>query len=118
MEGIIRIEGYKIHCVVGVDSHERSENQELSMDIEMRLNMLECAQTDSVNDTVDYREIARVCHNLATSRQYNLLETFAYEAVHALMEAFSPSWVKVRLKKKRALPLADYAVVEMELSKK
>jgi hypothetical protein len=33
------------------------------------------------------------------------------------MDAFSPIWVKVRLTKKKALPLAKAAIVELELSK-
>ena len=117
MEGIIRIEDYKIHCVIGAHAYEREEEQEVSLDIEMKVNFQECAQTDSIVDTVDYREIAKVCRDLAQGRRYHLLETFSYEAIHTLMATFSPSWVKIRVSKKKALPLAKAAVIEMELSK-
>lgn len=117
MDGIIKIEDYKIHCVLGAHAYEREEEQEISLDVEMRINLLECAQTDSIVDTVDYREIAKVCRELALTRRYHLIETFAYEAVHALMAAFSPPWVKVRVTKKRAIALAKAAAIEVELSK-
>ncbi|MCH9625055.1 MAG: Dihydroneopterin aldolase [Chlamydiales bacterium] len=117
MEGTIKIEEYKIHCVIGSHAYEREEEQEITMDIEMRLNFLECAQTDSIVDTIDYSAVALTCAELAKKRRYHLLETFAYEAVHALMDAFSPQHVKVRVKKKKAVPLAAAAVVELELSK-
>jgi len=117
MEGIIRIEEYKIHCVIGVNTHERENEQEIALDIDMRVNFFECAQTDSILDTVNYNDIAQVCRDLAKNRSYHLLETFAYETVHALMDAFSPLWIKVRVKKKKAIPLAKAAVVELELSR-
>ena len=117
MEGIIKIEDYKIHCIIGAHAHERDEDQEVTLDIEMRVNFLECAQTDSIVDTVNYDEVVKVCRALAKQRRYHLLETFAYEMVHAIMDTFAPSWVKVRVKKKKALALAKAVIVELELSK-
>lgn len=117
MEGTIKIEGYKIHCVIGSNSHEREEEQEVEVDVEIRVNILECVQTDSIADTINYQEVANVCLDLAKHRKYHLLETFAYEAIHAIMNAFSPIWVKIAVKKKYALPLARGAVVELELAK-
>lgn len=117
MEGTIKIEDYKIHCIIGAHSYEREIEQELSLQIEMKINMLECVQTDSIVDTVDYTKAALVCHDLVKERRYHLLETFAYEAVHALMSAFPLLWVKITVKKKNAIPTASAAVVEMELVK-
>jgi len=117
MEGIIRLEEYKIHCILGAHAYEREEEQEILLNVEMRTNFLECAQTDSIVDTIDYTHVAQICRDLAHTRRYHLLETFAYEAVHALMEEFAPISVKVSLKKKNALPLAQAAVVELELFK-
>ncbi len=117
MEGSICIEDYKIHCILGAHAYEREEEQEISLDIEMRADFFECAQTDSIVDTIDYRNVVELCRQLAEKRRYHLLETFAFEAVHALMEAFSPLSVKVRLTKKSAVPLAKGAFVELELSR-
>ena len=117
MEGIIRLEEYKIHCILGAHAYEREENQEILLDVEIKTNFLECAQTDSIMDTVDYTRIGQICRDLAQARRYHLLETFAFEAVHALMEEFSPISVKVSLRKKNALPLAKAACVELELKK-
>ena len=88
MEGIIRIEDYKVHCIIGAHAYEREEEQEISIDIELRTNFLECAQSDSIVDTIDYKEVAKVCRTLAEIRRYHLLETFAFEAVHALIGGF------------------------------
>jgi dihydroneopterin aldolase len=117
MEGIIRIEGYKVHSIIGAYAYEREEEQEILLDIEMKIDFSKCTQTDSIIDTVDYSEVVKVCSELAKKRGYHLLETFAYESVHALMDLFSPRSVKIRLRKERALPLARAVSVELELSK-
>ncbi len=117
MEGIIKIEDYKIHCIMGAHAYERDVDQEIALDIEMRVDISECVQTDSIVDTVNYTEVVRVCRELAQKRRYHLLETFAYEAIHALNETFSPSSLKLRVKKKGAIPLAEMVAFELELSK-
>lgn len=117
MEGIIKIEGYKIHCIMGSHAYEREEDQEIILNIEMRVDITECVQTDSIVDTVDYTKVAQVCRELAQRRRYHLLETFAYETLHTLNETFSPLWLRVRVEKKRALPLAKAVAFELEFVK-
>lgn len=117
MEGIIKIKDYKIHCIIGSHAYERNEDQEISLDIEMRMNFLECVQTDSIVDTIDYSEVVKVCSELAKKRRYHLLETLTFETVHVLMKTFSPLSVKVRVNKKGAVPLAEVVSIELELSK-
>lgn len=114
MEGTVIIQDLKIHCIIGAHSHERTNLQELLLDIEMRSNLAECVQTDSIADTVDYEKVCALCQDLAKERRYHLLETFAYEALHLILDTFPLLWVKVRIKKKNALPLANFAIIEME----
>ena len=114
MDGLIRIEDFRIHCVVGAHAQERKEDQELSVDVEMKLNLLEAVQTDSVVDTVNYEAVCQVCKDLAQSRRYHLLETFAYEALHAILDTFPLKWAKVRVRKTKPVPLARCTVVEFE----
>lgn len=114
MEGVIKIEDFRIHCILGAHAHERGVEQEISIDIEMRLNMAEPVQTDSIVDTVDYEAVCNLCKKLAQDRRYHLLETFAYEALHAILDSFPLNWAKVRVKKEHAIPRARFAVVELE----
>lgn len=115
MDGVIKIEDFRIHCIMGAHAHERLQDQEISLDLEMTVNLTEPVQTDSVTDTVDYEAVAKVCKELAQTRRYHLLETFAYEALHAVMDSFSIiKKMRVRARKLRSLPLARYATVEFE----
>lgn len=117
MEATIQVEGYQLHCIIGSHAYEREMTQELALDIQMLVNITECTRSDAIVDTVNYAEVVEVCRELAHRRRYHLLETFAFEAAHALMDAFSPIKVKVKVKKPKAIPLARAASVEVELSK-
>jgi 7,8-dihydroneopterin aldolase/epimerase/oxygenase len=116
LEGIIKIEDFRIKCIIGAHAYERRREQEIAIDVEMKYNFQECAQTDSIVDTVNYDEVAKICRQLARNRKYHLLETFAYEMAHVLKETFSLPWVKVRIKKKKAIPKSKGTSVELELT--
>ncbi|MCH9627986.1 MAG: Dihydroneopterin aldolase [Chlamydiales bacterium] len=117
MEGVIKIEELRISCVVGIHAHERGQEQELFVDVEVKLNFAESVQTDSIADTVDYAAVCGVCQKLAQTRQYHLIETFAYEALHAVLDTFPLTWAKIRVRKPEALPAAKWASVEFEKEK-
>lgn len=117
MEGLIKIEDLRIHCVMGVHAHERMADQELILDIAMKVNLSEPVQTDLLVDTVNYEEVAAVCKELALTRRYHLMETFAYEALHAITDTFPLIWAKICVRKPRALPLARSVSVELEKHK-
>lgn len=118
MHGKILIQDYKIHCIIGAHPHERHEEQEIALDIEIDADFTQCVLNDSIADTLNYEKIGGVCRELAKSRQYHLIETYAYEALNAIMAAFPTiQWAKVRAKKKSALPLAEYAIIEFEKSR-
>jgi dihydroneopterin aldolase len=102
---------------MGSHAYEREEDQEIILDVEMRVDITECVQTDSLVDTLDYTKVAQVCRELAQERRYHLLETFAYEILHALNDAFSPLWLRVHVKKKHALRLAKAVSFELEFAK-
>ncbi|MFZ0564682.1 MAG: dihydroneopterin aldolase [Chlamydiales bacterium] len=114
MEGIVKIRDYRVRCIVGVYPEERSKEQELSVDIELKWNIQEVVQTDSIVDTIDYEKVAKVCRDLAKSSEFHLLETFAYETLSAIFDEFEVSWVKVTVKKTQPFPLAREVAFELE----
>ncbi len=114
MNGYLKIRNLRVHCTIGVLEIERQEKQEILVDFTWRTPMAECVQTDSIADTTDYTQVAKVLEDVAKSEHFNLIETYAYEALHALFSQFAIEWAKIRVKKKSALPLADYVSCEFE----
>lgn len=115
MHGIIKIVEYRIQGIVGVYPHERETAQELLVDIEMKVDFSEAVLTDAIVDTVNYEEIGMICRNLIREREYKLLETFAFEALNAILDDYIQiSWAQIRVCKPRALPLAKHVVIELQ----
>ncbi len=115
MIGKILIEDYKIHCIVGAHPHERKTEQELALDLQVEFDMTQCVLSDSIADSINYEDLVSMCRTLAQERQYHLLETFAYEVLNDLFSTFPTlRAAKVRVKKKSALALAAYAIIELE----
>ncbi|MEZ5315741.1 MAG: dihydroneopterin aldolase [Chlamydiales bacterium] len=117
MNGIIKIEDFRIQCIIGVHAHERINTQELSLDLSMKINLTEATKSDSITDTVDYQKVCIICAQLAQSRAYHLIETFAYEALEAVSAKFPLIWIKVCVRKKQTLPFLYSAAVEFERGK-
>ena len=113
MNGFLRIRNLRVQCTIGALEQEKQEKQEILVDFVCRADFSECVQTDSIADTIDYTQLARVLEEVAQAEHFNLVETYAHEALHALFSQFPIEWGKIKVKKK-ALALADYIAVEIE----
>lgn len=118
MKHFIGIEDHKIHCIIGHNPEEWISEQEICVDLKVQYDFSNCAATDHITDTVDYVLFAQMCTDLAKSRRYRLLETFACEIVHKLLDEFSVEWAWIRVKKAAGLATAQYTYVEYERSQR
>lgn len=114
MKGIIGLEQYRISCIIGVEPNERIAEQEIYVDLKVRNCFALCASTDHIKDTIDYELLAEVCSNLAKSKKYKLLETFAYDVMQKLIHEFHVEWAWIKIWKPKALCSVDYTYVELE----
>ncbi len=114
MNGIIGIEGLRIWCVIGANASERIIEQEIFVDLQVETSFQACAASDKVEDAISYVDLADVCTQLAKTRQYHLLETFACEAVDALLRRFPVDWAWIRVRKPHAVITAEAAFVELK----
>lgn len=114
MKGIIGIEQHRISCIIGVEPHERNQEREIFVDVKVRSCFAQCAASDHIDDTIDYEKLAKICSHLACSKQYRLLETFAYDVMQILINEFKVEWAWIKIWKPRALHSVDYTYVELE----
>lgn len=113
MMGKIGIKDHRIECIIGDLPQERSSSQTIYVDVEIERNF---ASTDKLDDTFCYAKIADICTDIAKSRNFRLLETYAVVLVKHLREVPGVGSIFVRIKKPGALPTAEYAYVEMRSS--
>jgi dihydroneopterin aldolase len=88
---------------VGVTEQERSREQDITIDVELVLDLSRAGRQDALEHTVDYE---KVCDSLAATvrtRQYRLIEGIAEACATALLAEFPIDEARVRVRKPGAL---------------
>ncbi len=73
----IVIRGLKCELKIGVEAEERRYPQICLVDLELSLDLTAAAQSDSVQQTVDYARLCQEVREVAGAREYHLVEAFA-----------------------------------------
>lgn len=106
------LEGYGYH---GVFEHEKREGQRFIVDITCWADLRPAAETDDLNQTINYAELAELAHGIITGEPFDLIEAVAGTIADKAMAAFPILHaVEVTVHKPQApipLSFADVAVV-------
>lgn len=100
---IIYISDLRIETVIGIFDWERKIKQTVILDIEMAGDCRKAAVNDDVEDTVNYKGVAKRLIAFVGDSEYQLVETLAEKCAQLIMEEFGVPWVKLRLNKQGAL---------------
>ena len=90
-----------IDCVaaIGVTPEERTMKQRLSVDVEMTTDIREAARSDSLKDAMDYSGVASAVVEIASGRDFHLIETLAEEIADRVLSHFPTGTVRVVVRK-------------------
>jgi dihydroneopterin aldolase len=116
--GIIGFHQHQINCIVGILPDERIIERLLWVDLKVKIDFSRCLRSGSIDNTVDYSQLASFCTNLSRDKCYGLIEAFAADIITGCFEQFLAEWAWVCIKKPSAIPTAAYAFVEMEQHRK
>jgi 7,8-dihydroneopterin aldolase/epimerase/oxygenase len=111
---LIYLRDLKIDCVIGAFEWERRIRQTVTIDLEMAADVARAARTDRLEDTLDYKAIAKRLQEYVGASEFTLVETLAERIAAILLEEFKVGWVRVRLNKKGALRHASDVGVVIE----
>ena len=100
---IIYISDLRIETVIGIFDWERKIKQTVILDIEMAGDCRKAAVNDDVEDTVNYKGVAKRLIEFVGNSEYQLVETLAERCAEIILEEFRVPWVKLRLNKQGAL---------------
>tara|TARA_R110002167_G_scaffold62341_11_gene176063 strand:- start:1439 stop:1816 length:378 start_codon:yes stop_codon:yes gene_type:complete len=112
----IHIEGLEVFALIGVYDWEREHQQRLIVDVELCADLSMAAQTDNVDNTLNYAQIAQGIKDFAAKSQFKLIEALASHMVDWLLQSF-PMLKKVRLKLSKPDILANAKNVAVEFTK-
>jgi len=100
---IIYIRELKIDAVIGIYGWERQVKQTLVFDIEMATDIRKAAATDSIEDTLNYKAVAKRLIDFVGHSEFQLIETVAERCAEIILTEFSVPWIKLQLNKKGAV---------------
>lgn len=103
-----------VECIVGIWDWERRVKQTVIIDLEMAADIRRAAATDRIDDTIDYKRVAKRLLAFVGESQYQLVETLTEAIAKVVVTEFGVSWVKVRLNKRGAIRGARDVGIEIE----
>jgi FolB domain-containing protein len=104
---LIRIKNLRLKTIVGVNSWERQEAQEVVINIEIEFDGRKAAETDSLDETVDYKRIKKQILEDLESSKFFLLESLGQRILDKLLEDGRILRATVEVDKPKALRFAD-----------
>jgi dihydroneopterin aldolase len=110
----IFLSALSVECIVGIWEWERRVKQTVIIDLEMATDIRRAAASDRIEDTIDYKRVAKRLLAFVGESQFNLVETLAEQIARVVVTEFAVSWVKVRLNKQGAIRGARDVGIEIE----
>ncbi len=99
----IFIHALKTETIVGIFDWERQVKQTVLMDIEFSADIRKAAISDSIDDTLNYKGVAKRVLAFVDESSFHLVETLAEHVAMLILEEFGVSWVSVTLSKPGAI---------------
>jgi dihydroneopterin aldolase len=103
-----------VECIVGIWEWERRVKQTVIIDLEMQADIRRAAASDRIEDTIDYKKVAKRLLAFVGDSQFQLVETLAERIAQVVVVEFGVVWVKVRLNKQGAIRGARDVGIEIE----
>jgi dihydroneopterin aldolase len=100
---IIFLHGLKIDCVIGIWDWERKIRQPVIIDLDMGFDIRRAAETDAIDDTLNYKAVTKRLQDFVGNSQFQLVETMAEQIAAILLGEFKLKWVRVRINKRGAV---------------
>jgi dihydroneopterin aldolase len=110
----IFLSALSVECIVGIWEWERRVKQTVIIDLEMAADIRRAAASDRIEDTIDYKKVAKRLLAFVGDSQFHLVETLAERIAQVVVVEFGVEWVKVRLNKQGAIRGARDVGIEIE----
>jgi len=93
----------KVETIIGVWDWERKIRQFVSIDLEMGADIRRAAETDSIDDTLNYKAVAKRVQQFVADSEFQLVETMAEKIAELVLQEFEIPWIQVRVSKPGAI---------------
>ena len=115
---IIFLRNLKIDTIVGIYDWERRIKQPVILDLEMATDIKKAAATDHIDDTLNYKAVAKRVISFVEDSEFELVETLAERIAEIIVNEFKVTWLRLSLNKIGAIRGARDVGVLIERGKK
>ena len=100
---IIFLRGLEVECIIGFIDWERRVKQTVVIDLELPVDCRAASVRDEVDDTLDYKKVAKRVIAFIEASEFKLVETAAHRLALTLLEEFGIEWVRLSINKPGAI---------------
>ena len=97
------IENLTVETVIGIFDWEREIRQTVSLDLEMDYDIRRAAQTDAIDDTLDYKAVAKRLIRFIERSEFGLVEALAEHCAQIVLNEFPVERLTLKLSKPGAV---------------
>ena len=100
---IIYLRDLRIDTVIGIYDWERRMKQTIILDLEMGTDIRKAANSDNIDDTLNYKAVAKRLMTFVGDSEFELVETLAERITEIIMAEFAVPWCRLSVNKKGAV---------------
>ena len=100
---IIFLHGLTVECTIGFIDWERLVKQTVVLDLELPVDCRKASIRDEVEDTLDYKKVAKRVITFVEASEFKLVETLAHRLALLVLEEFGIAWIRLSVNKPGAI---------------
>ena len=100
---IIYLRDLRIDTIIGIYDWERRVKQTIVLDIEMATDIHKAALSDDIEDTLNYKAVAKRLIAFVEESSFQLVETLAERVASIVLEEFDVPWLRLQVNKQGAV---------------
>lgn len=81
----LRIKNLKLRIIVGINPEERIHKQDVLINIRADIDNSKAIQTEDINDTINYRNLAKSVIKFVEKSEFYLLDTLVDKVLNLVM---------------------------------
>ena len=99
----IFLTGLTTEAIIGIFDWEREVRQTIAVDLELSADIRRAAATDHIDDTLNYKKVAKRVLAFVQDSRFQLIETLAERIAELILTEFQVDRVRVTLHKPGAI---------------
>lgn len=111
---IIFLQDLRVETIIGIYEWERNVKQTISIDLEMATDIAKAAASDQIDDTLNYKAVAKRLIAFIEESEFQLVETLAERIASIVLEEFEVAWLRLCVHKPGAVRGAKDVGVRIE----